>query len=103
MERVCPSTALVLLGFTVGALILASRAHVRDPRLTGDTHVKRLRSSALDAQRRAARASGLAMDLTARWDAAEVAARMQRSQTEVHGTRSVETAKNTLFALMDGY
>ena len=57
-------TALVLIGFGLGALIVAGRPRLRSPR---DANI--LRSRALAAPRAAARAAQIARDLTARWAA----------------------------------
>jgi HD-like signal output (HDOD) protein len=73
-----PGTALVLLGFGLGALIVVGRSNPRALPLSPREQADTLRKRALEAQRCAARASQLARDLAARWTEAEDAARNGR-------------------------
>lgn len=74
-------TALVLLGFGVGALVVAGRPR-SSPRVATPTQrdqTEMLRERAEEAQRRSARESQLARDLAAQWSEAVAAARTERS------------------------
>jgi hypothetical protein len=67
-----PTTAaLMLLGFAVGTLVLASRTHTRESRLMPHARLELFRACAEGAQRCSARTSLRARDLTERWRAAK--------------------------------
>jgi len=69
-------TALVLLGFGVGALIGAGQAAPREPQ-SPRARADALRERAAFAQQSSARASHHARELTAMWSDAENAARRE--------------------------
>jgi len=66
---VTPGTAIVLLGFGIGALVVAGRAEPRGVVRPQD-RPEELRDRAIEAQVRAATASREARELTARWSSA---------------------------------
>jgi hypothetical protein len=69
---VTPATALALLGFGIGALVVTDRSGSREsPSLRADT----LREQTVQAQEISARASRRARELMDQWSAAEDAAR----------------------------
>lgn len=72
------TTAFVLLGFGLGALVMVNGAAQREPSLR--TRADDLRQRALEAQRISARASQSARDAAARWSAAEDAARTEKGR-----------------------
>jgi len=74
---VTPGTAFVLLGFGLGALIVAGGSDPRASRQAMQTRADALRSRVLEAQNSAARASQAARDLAAQWSVAEDAARRE--------------------------
>lgn len=72
-----PGAALVLLGVSVGALVVAGRSSPHAATQTPRERADMLRVRAGEAQQRSAYASQLARDLAAQWSVAEDAA--QRS------------------------
>jgi hypothetical protein len=72
---VTPATALVLLGFGVGALVVADRAVAPSGQLSLRARADALRAQASSAQDASARWSARARKLMDQWSAAEGAAR----------------------------
>jgi hypothetical protein len=78
---VTPGTALVLLGFGLGALVVVGGSGTRDIRVSESPRERAdaLRSRTIEAQAISARASQAARDLMDQWSRAEEAARKTES------------------------
>lgn len=73
-------TALVLLGFGLGTLLMADQSSPRSsPRAAAESHADELRARVIEAQKISAAASQRARELAALWSRAEDASRKERS------------------------